>query len=105
MAIGNRHSGYKETLNQLDERSPGTKASFYLGFLDRMVPVLRTGPDRQGAPESCPTCGAPSSSSDTACSFCRLEATASSHEPVPVRMVLNRSARRAFDAQWGEEEA
>jgi len=103
MAIGNRHSGYKETLNEMDERSPGTKASFYLGFLDRMAPLIRSTPASQGAPEACPSCGAPSSSSETPCAFCRLESTASAHEPVPVRMVLNRTARRAFDAQWGEE--
>ena len=103
MAIGNRHSGYKETLNDMDERSPGTKASFYLGFLDRMAPLIRSAPASQGAPEACPSCGAPSASSETPCAFCRLESTASSHEPVPVRMVLNRTARRAFDAQWGGE--
>ena len=103
MAIGNRHSGYKETLNEMDERSPGTKASFYLGFLDRMAPLIRSAPQSQGAPEACPSCGAPSSSSETPCAFCRLESTASAHEPVAVRMVLNRTARRAFDAQWGGE--
>jgi uncharacterized protein (TIGR00269 family) len=103
MAIGNRHSGYKETLNDMDERSPGTKASFYLGFLDRMAPLIRSAPQSQGAPEACPSCGAPSSSSEAPCAFCRLESTSSSHEPVAVRMVLNRTARRAFDAQWGGE--
>ena len=30
MAAGNRHLGYKETLNELEARSPGAKASFYL---------------------------------------------------------------------------
>jgi uncharacterized protein (TIGR00269 family) len=103
MAIGNRHAGLKETLNAMDERSPGTKASFYLGFLDRMAPLLRERPDAEAAPEACPSCGSPSSSDGMPCSFCRLEENAGSHEPVPVRMVLNRVARRAFDAQWGEE--
>ena len=40
MAAGNRHLGYKESLNGLEARSPGTKASFYLGFLERMAPIL-----------------------------------------------------------------
>ena len=93
----------EETLNAMDERSPGTKASFYLGFLDRMAPLLRERPDAEAAPEACPSCGSPSSSDGMPCSFCRLEENAGSHEPVPVRMVLNRVARRAFDAQWGEE--
>src|SRR3990170_3468613 len=34
MAAGNRHLGYKNTLNSLEQASPGTKASFYLNFLD-----------------------------------------------------------------------
>ena len=40
MAAGNRHLGYKAALNTVEERSPGTKAAFYLGFLDRMAPLL-----------------------------------------------------------------
>ena len=40
MAKGNRHLGYKETLNSIEADSPGAKAAFYLGFLDRMAPLL-----------------------------------------------------------------
>src|SRR6185437_12725420 len=35
MAAGNRHLGYKELLNDLEERSPGTKAAFLFGFVER----------------------------------------------------------------------
>ena len=35
MAAGNRHLGYKEVLNALEDRSPGTKAAFLFGFLER----------------------------------------------------------------------
>ena len=35
MAAGNRHLGFKEVLNALEERSPGTKAAFLFGFLER----------------------------------------------------------------------
>ena len=35
MAAGNRHLGFKEMLNSLEERSPGTKAAFLFGFLER----------------------------------------------------------------------
>ena len=42
MAVGNKHLSYKDALNLLDNTSPGTKASFYLGFLDRMRPPLNT---------------------------------------------------------------
>ena len=40
MAAGNKHLGYKAALNALEARSPGTKAAFYLGFLERMAPLL-----------------------------------------------------------------
>ena len=40
MAAGNKHLGYKAALNSIEERSPGTKAAFYLGFLERMAPLL-----------------------------------------------------------------
>ena len=35
MAAGNRHLGFKEVLNALEDRSPGTKAAFLNGFLER----------------------------------------------------------------------
>ena len=35
MAAGNRHLGYKELLNDLEDRSPGSKAAFLFGFLER----------------------------------------------------------------------
>ncbi len=31
MAAGNRHLGYKDALNAIEERSPGSKAAFYSG--------------------------------------------------------------------------
>src|SRR5436190_2175350 len=40
MAAGNRHLRYKEVLNDLEVRSPGAKATFYLQFLDKMLPLL-----------------------------------------------------------------
>ena len=40
MAAGNRHLGYKAALNDLERASPGTKAAFYLGFVERMAPLL-----------------------------------------------------------------
>ncbi|MFV0308889.1 MAG: ATP-binding protein [Desertimonas sp.] len=89
MAAGNRHLGYKETLNALEARSPGSKASFYLQFLDRMAPLLagqsQAAQDGLGA---CQRCGAPTTGE--ICAFCRLVETASAHEPVPVELVGRR---------------
>jgi tRNA(Ile)-lysidine synthase TilS/MesJ len=33
MAAGNKHIGYKEALNAIEATSPGSKQSFYFGFL------------------------------------------------------------------------
>src|SRR5438067_8095791 len=34
-AVGNKHLGYKEALNAIEEHSPGAKAAFYFEFLDK----------------------------------------------------------------------
>ena len=76
MAEGNRHLGYKDVLNAIEDRSPGTKAAFLFGFLDR-------GHDRfaealaaeRAALTSCSSCGAPTPGE--VCAFCRLRERAS----------------------------
>jgi uncharacterized protein (TIGR00269 family) len=94
IAAGNRHLGYKEALNGVEERSPGAKAAFYLNFLDNMAPVL-AGHSAAAAGElgGCERCGAPTTAD--VCAFCRLVDRASGHEPVPVELVLpGRRGRR-----------
>jgi tRNA-5-methyluridine54 2-sulfurtransferase len=89
MAAGNRHLGYKAALNELEATSPGTKASFYLGFLERMAPLLagRSRADIDGL-NACVRCGSPTTAE--LCAFCRLVEVASAHEPVPVELVRGR---------------
>ena len=71
MAAGNRHLRYKETLNEIEERTPGAKAAFYFQFLDQMLPVLddvaKAEREQVG---TCTRCGAPSSAE--VCAFCKL---------------------------------
>jgi tRNA-5-methyluridine54 2-sulfurtransferase len=71
MAAGNRHVGFKEVLNDLERRSPGTKAAFLHGFVDRAGAHFEpsTGPADLGA---CESCGAPTTGD--VCAFCRLQA-------------------------------
>jgi tRNA-5-methyluridine54 2-sulfurtransferase len=93
MAAGNRHLGYKAALNELEARSPGTKASFYLGFVERMAPLLagRSRAELDGL-VPCVRCGSPTIpgalSAEPICAFCRLVEVAAAHEPVPVDLVL-----------------
>jgi uncharacterized protein (TIGR00269 family) len=93
MAEGNKHLGYKAALNAIENESPGTKASFYLNFIERMAPLLadarQASEDTVGA---CSQCGAPTSGE--VCAFCRLVDTASAHAPVPVELVSMRRGRR-----------
>jgi uncharacterized protein (TIGR00269 family) len=71
MAAGNRHLGYKEALNALEDRSPGTKATFVFGFLDRAQPRFADDArEEQAALGECAVCGSPTTGE--VCAFCRL---------------------------------
>jgi len=70
MAAGNTLNRYKEWLNRLEEDSPGLKAQFLLGFLERGADLFEetTPPELS----RCSECGRPTTG-DT-CAFCRLGA-------------------------------
>ncbi len=71
MADGNRHLGYKEILNAIEARSPGTKAAFLFGFVERGH--ARFAADAAGERDelgACEVCGAPTTGA--VCAFCRL---------------------------------
>ena len=71
MAAGNRHLGYKEALNALEARSPGTKAAFYFEFLDKAADLFRAGASAdKSSVGRCTRCGGPASAE--VCAFCRL---------------------------------
>ena len=71
MAEGNRHLGFKEVLDALEDRSPGAKAAFVFGFVDRAHEYFTddAGAERQGL-RQCVVCGSPTTSD--VCAFCRL---------------------------------
>jgi uncharacterized protein (TIGR00269 family) len=93
IAAGNKHLSYKESLNAIEVKSPGAKASFYLGFLERMAPLLAGhSAAAAGALNECIRCGSPTTGD--ICAFCRLVEKAAAHEPVPVEMVLAKGRRR-----------
>ncbi len=59
---------YKEVLNTLEHRSPGTKAGFLKGFLDNVRPVFESA---AGATVGeCSRCGEPTTAE--VCAFCRM---------------------------------
>ena len=71
MAAGNKHLGFKDVLNALEDRSPGSKAAFLFGFLERGHDrfVADAGEERDALGE-CAVCGAPTPGE--ICAFCRL---------------------------------
>ena len=93
IAAGNRHLHHKGVLNSIEQESPSTKSAFYLNFIDNMAPLLA---DQTAAASGdlgrCVRCGAPTTGET--CAFCRLVDKASTHEPVPVELVLGKRGRR-----------
>jgi tRNA-5-methyluridine54 2-sulfurtransferase len=75
MAVGNKHLGYKDALNQIEVQSPGAKAAFYFSFLDRVSPLFSgvAEEEREGL-RPCTGCGAPTT--EEWCAFCKLVAKA-----------------------------
>ncbi len=83
MAAGNKHLAYKEALNEMELRSPGSKADFYFGFLARAADRFEAGARRDDL-GACRSCGGPAESE--LCAFCRLVERAAGAEPVPVEL-------------------
>ena len=101
MALGNKHLAYKDALNSIERESPGSKSAFYLEFVDKMSPILAEHHAQTGRElVACTSCGSPTtepdSGDDPVCAFCRLQDRVSGVEPVPVEMVLNKKARKAY---------
>jgi tRNA-5-methyluridine54 2-sulfurtransferase len=75
MVGGNTVMRYKDALNELERHSPGTKAQFLFGFLDRVRPVHFADADTDAQSlAGCAECGQPTSTrSDgpVVCAFCR----------------------------------
>jgi len=88
MANGNRHLGYKEALNDIEARSPGTKHDFYFGFLNRAAERFVDDVEAErGLLGRCVRCDSPASGE--VCAFCRLLERVGGRRParaVPVAM-------------------
>ncbi len=71
LVAGNTQLRYKEWMNAIEARSPGAKTQFFLGFLDRGMPIFRTA-GAQVTLTACARCGQPTTG--TYCAFCRARA-------------------------------
>jgi uncharacterized protein (TIGR00269 family) len=83
MAVGNKHLGYKEALNDIEERSPGSKAAFVMTFWERAHERFETEAEAvRDELQMCSSCGAPTPGD--ICAFCRMRSRAVG-EPITVR--------------------
>ena len=91
MAAGNKHIGYKEALNDIEVRSPGSKHDFYFGFLARASEEFRREviATQDDVLEPCVRCGSPCGGD--LCSFCRLVERASNDRSQPVDLTTKPS--------------
>jgi len=84
MAAGNRHLRYKDMLNQIEEQSPGTKAAFLFGFIERgHERFAGDAAEEREDLRPCAECGAPTPGE--VCAFCRLR-TRAAPQLIPLRV-------------------
>jgi len=98
MAAGNRHLGYKEALNAIEDGSPGAKHAFYFEFLAKasalFQPLAEAERDENLRP--CAECGSPTTGE--VCAFCALVARATDpdrQEAARVKLGRTRRSRRS----------
>jgi tRNA-5-methyluridine54 2-sulfurtransferase len=71
MSAGNRHLGFKELLNDLERRSPGSKAAFVSSFFARGQKHFEADAvEERTELRACGTCGSPTTTD--VCAFCKL---------------------------------
>jgi uncharacterized protein (TIGR00269 family) len=70
LVSGNTQLRYKEAMNAIERRSPGTKAQFLFGFLDRSRSLFAD--EDHAVLEPCGACGQPTPG--PYCAFCRARA-------------------------------
>jgi uncharacterized protein (TIGR00269 family) len=70
LVTGNTQLRYKDAMNAIEADSPGTKAQFFLGYLDRGLPLFRS--EDSAVLTVCENCGQPTTG--RFCAFCRARA-------------------------------
>lgn len=89
LVAGNTQLRYKEAMNRLEANSPGTKAHFFLGYLERGAPLFEAQDRAQLSP--CERCAQPTTG--RFCAFCRARAQIMGQaSPVEVRPAEVREA-------------
>lgn len=103
LVSGNTQLRYKEAMNAIESRSPGTKAQFFLGYLEHAMPLFAT----EERPEltACARCGQPTTA--TYCAFCRARAQVLSERlgPADDRQVTEELSEEVLPVELYEDAA
>lgn len=75
LVAGNTQLRYKDAMNAIEQTSPGTKAQFFLGYLERGMPLFRS--EDRAELRSCESCDQPTTG--RFCAFCRARAQILGH--------------------------
>lgn len=70
LVAGNTQLRYKDAMNAIEHTSPGTKAQFFLGYLERGMALFRS--EDRAELRVCEACGQPTTG--RFCAFCRARA-------------------------------
>ena len=98
LVAGNTQLRYKAAMNAIEADSPGTKAQFFLGYLERGRPLFTQADGAELSP--CEQCGQPTTSSF--CAFCRARAQILGERlepPVDVRELVAEMADEVMPAE------
>jgi uncharacterized protein (TIGR00269 family) len=98
LVAGNTQLRYKDAMNAIEASSPGTKAQFFLGFLERGKPLFRAADDAELA--ACERCGQPTTA--RFCAFCRARAQVLGERlapPATVREIAGELADEVLPAE------
>ena len=98
LVAGNTQLRYKEAMNAIESRSPGTKAQFFLGYLDKAAHLFREEGGATLTP--CEECGQPTTG--RFCAFCRARAQVLGRTlapPHPDRQIVEELSEEVLPAE------
>jgi uncharacterized protein (TIGR00269 family) len=101
LVAGNTQLRYKDAMNAIESASPGTKAQFFLGYLERGIPLFRSEDVAELSP--CERCGQPTTG--RFCAFCRARAQILGERLAPAGGAIDRPVAdpTARDRQMADE--
>jgi tRNA-5-methyluridine54 2-sulfurtransferase len=99
LVAGNTQLRYKDAMNAIERSSPGTKAQFFLGYLDRGAALFTAEDDAVLQP--CERCDQPTTG--RFCAFCRARAQVLGERLAPPDAPADEARDRALSREMADE--